>query len=98
MLGDVLCRCWFVETLPFTVSASQGTQRLYATTMVGVIVAAGFGLGVALPNETEVPQPWPVISAIVGWSYFATWSISFYPQIVINYQRKRCATCVEPES
>jgi hypothetical protein len=31
-----------------TLTAYQGTQRLYATTMMGVIVAAGFGLGVAL--------------------------------------------------
>uniref|UniRef100_A0A7I4YBR2 Cystinosin homolog n=1 Tax=Haemonchus contortus TaxID=6289 RepID=A0A7I4YBR2_HAECO len=25
---------------------------------------------------------------IVGWSYFTAWSVSFYPQIVLNYQRK----------
>lgn len=25
---------------------------------------------------------------IVGWSYFTAWSISFYPQIYLNYQRK----------
>ncbi|KAM0733695.1 Cystinosin-like protein [Formica fusca] len=28
------------------------------------------------------------ISAVVGWIYFLAWSISFYPQIYINYKRK----------
>jgi cystinosin len=28
------------------------------------------------------------ISLIVGWVYFVAWSISFYPQIWINYKRK----------
>ena len=30
-----------------------------------------------------------VLSAVVGWIYFAAWSVSFYPQIVDNYRRKR---------
>ncbi|XP_013136517.1 PREDICTED: cystinosin homolog isoform X2 [Papilio polytes] len=29
-----------------------------------------------------------VISYIMGWIYFAAWSVSFYPQIYINYKRK----------
>lgn len=29
-----------------------------------------------------------LISLIVGWVYFAAWSISFYPQIWINFKRK----------
>ncbi|CAL8102951.1 unnamed protein product [Orchesella dallaii] len=29
-----------------------------------------------------------ILSNIVGWIYFAAWSISFYPQIIQNYQRK----------
>ncbi|KAL0119874.1 hypothetical protein PUN28_007952 [Cardiocondyla obscurior] len=28
------------------------------------------------------------ISAVVGWLYFLAWSVSFYPQIYINYKRK----------
>lgn len=26
---------------------------------------------------------------IVGWAYFFAWSISFYPQIFLNFKRKR---------
>jgi cystinosin len=29
-----------------------------------------------------------VLSVVVGWLYFAAWSISFYPQAILNYQRK----------
>jgi len=29
-----------------------------------------------------------IISAIIGWSYFAAWSVSFYPQIYLNWRRK----------
>lgn len=32
-----------------------------------------------------------VLSQIVGWTYFFAWSISFYPQAVLNYQRKSVA-------
>lgn len=29
-----------------------------------------------------------IFSAIIGWIYFVAWSVSFYPQIFINYKRK----------
>ncbi|XP_063705282.1 cystinosin homolog isoform X2 [Culicoides brevitarsis] len=29
-----------------------------------------------------------IISSIIGWVYFVAWSVSFYPQIVINCKRK----------
>lgn len=30
-----------------------------------------------------------IFSTVIGWIYFVAWSISFYPQIYINYRRKR---------
>eukprot|EP01116_Phalansterium_solitarium_P010633 TRINITY_DN2564_c0_g1_i2.p1 TRINITY_DN2564_c0_g1~~TRINITY_DN2564_c0_g1_i2.p1 ORF type:complete len:267 (-),score=69.47 TRINITY_DN2564_c0_g1_i2:482-1282(-) len=29
-----------------------------------------------------------IISAVIGWVYFAAWTISFWPQIISNYRRK----------
>eukprot|EP01006_Ploeotia_vitrea_P008320 TRINITY_DN19649_c0_g1_i1.p1 TRINITY_DN19649_c0_g1~~TRINITY_DN19649_c0_g1_i1.p1 ORF type:complete len:332 (+),score=163.26 TRINITY_DN19649_c0_g1_i1:26-997(+) len=29
-----------------------------------------------------------VLSQVIGWIYFLAWSISFYPQTILNYQRK----------
>lgn len=31
---------------------------------------------------------WSVLSAIIGWTYFAAWSVSFYPQLVLNWKRR----------
>lgn len=28
------------------------------------------------------------VSSVIGWCYFAAWSISFYPQIYTNFRRK----------
>ncbi|KAG9004107.1 hypothetical protein FRB94_012416 [Tulasnella sp. JGI-2019a] len=30
-----------------------------------------------------------VLSNIIGWTYFFSWSLSFYPQAILNYRRKR---------
>eukprot|EP00190_Bangiopsis_sp_CCMP1999_P004250 CAMPEP_0198736190 /NCGR_PEP_ID=MMETSP1475-20131203/64095_1 /TAXON_ID= ORGANISM="Unidentified sp., Strain CCMP1999" /NCGR_SAMPLE_ID=MMETSP1475 /ASSEMBLY_ACC=CAM_ASM_001111 /LENGTH=246 /DNA_ID=CAMNT_0044499961 /DNA_START=1 /DNA_END=741 /DNA_ORIENTATION=+ len=39
-----------------------------------------------------VPQAaaglWKIVSAIVGWTYFCCWSVSFYPQVWLNLKRK----------
>ena len=32
-----------------------------------------------------------LISSIVGWVYFAAWSLSFYPQAILNYKMKSVA-------
>lgn len=34
---------------------------------------------------------WDVISKIFGWSSFVVWSLSFYPQIWMNYKSKSVA-------
>lgn len=31
---------------------------------------------------------WSVVSSILGWAYFLAWSVSFYPQLLLNYKRK----------
>lgn len=33
-------------------------------------------------------KPLIYISITIGWIYFAAWSISFYPQMIINFRRK----------
>ena len=36
-----------------------------------------------------------VITVVVGWVYFVAWSVSFYPQVVLNFTRKRFAVFIE---
>lgn len=38
---------------------------------------------------TIAVYPWLILlSDICGWLYFAAWSVSFYPQIYLNWKRK----------
>lgn len=52
------------------------------------IVVLGAVLGLALDPSNDNPAPWDRISAVIGWIYFAAWSVSFYPQTVLNWRRK----------
>lgn len=29
-----------------------------------------------------------LVCVVVGWIYFAAWSVSFYPQVYVNWRRK----------
>ena len=59
---------------------------------VAIIVTSGLVLGLALPNDAKNEQPpWNTISAIIGWVYFAAWTVSFFPQIFMNHQRRSTA-------
>ncbi|KAI8977270.1 PQ loop repeat-domain-containing protein [Mycotypha africana] len=39
-------------------------------------------------DEKQNVELLPIFSTIVGWGYFLAWSISFYPQAILNWQRK----------
>ncbi|ORY97579.1 PQ loop repeat-domain-containing protein [Syncephalastrum racemosum] len=39
-------------------------------------------------DGTELTLPWQIFSNIIGWIYFLAWSISFYPQAILNWRRK----------
>lgn len=38
--------------------------------------------------KVALNQPLIYISLVIGWAYTACWSIGYYPQIILNYQRK----------
>lgn len=38
----------------------------------------------------RLPEPWNYTSDAMGFTYTAAWSISFYPQLLLNFKR-RCA-------
>jgi hypothetical protein len=49
----------------------------------------GVFLSLTLPaGESALPGHVQLVSDLLGWTYFAAWSISFYPQIYLNYVRK----------
>ena len=53
------------------------------------LILGGILLGTILPqNETLPSATWRLLSSIIGYIYFLAWSSSFYPQIVMNYERQ----------
>lgn len=70
--------------------SGSGNRSQYLLTALGfvVILAVSFGFGLGLPPNPSLPLPYGWFSAVVGWAYFACWSISFYPQIYQNWRRK----------
>eukprot|EP00567_Pseudictyota_dubia_P008595 CAMPEP_0197443548 /NCGR_PEP_ID=MMETSP1175-20131217/9260_1 /TAXON_ID=1003142 /ORGANISM="Triceratium dubium, Strain CCMP147" /LENGTH=420 /DNA_ID=CAMNT_0042974195 /DNA_START=1605 /DNA_END=2867 /DNA_ORIENTATION=- len=67
-------------------SLSSIALGLFCLALVGTV------LGLVMPKESSLPTPvWRTISSIVGYTYFICWSISFYPQVILNYKRKSTA-------
>lgn len=33
-------------------------------------------------------KPLNIVIAVIGWIYFAAWTISFYPQVILNFRRR----------
>ncbi|CAO1433342.1 unnamed protein product [Diamesa serratosioi] len=54
------------------------------STPVGVAEDSSLYMRVIVANSRALIT----ISLIVGWIYFAAWSISFYPQLITNFKRK----------
>ncbi|ETV78321.1 hypothetical protein H257_07907 [Aphanomyces astaci] len=55
---------------------------------VAVIAVTGVGLGFATDSTDNIPQPYNRISSVIGWVYFACWSVSFWPQVFLNWRRQ----------
>ena len=53
-----------------------------------IIISWGLIFGFSLPSDSSDTQPAKRISEVIGWTYFAAWSISFYPQVYLNWVRK----------
>ncbi|EQC42219.1 hypothetical protein SDRG_01057 [Saprolegnia diclina VS20] len=55
---------------------------------LAIILGVGLGLGFALDANANVPSPYNRISSVIGWMYFASWSLTFWPQIFVNWRRQ----------
>ena len=55
-----------------------------------VITLVGLGFGLSMPSALEGKGSTTVhyLSSVIGWTYFAVWSVSFYPQLYLNWARK----------
>ncbi|KAF1779101.1 PQ-loop repeat [Phytophthora cactorum] len=53
-----------------------------------LILLFGLLFGLSLDANAHIPKPWNRMSSIIGWIYFFCWSVSFYPQVFLNRQRR----------
>lgn len=60
---------------------------------LGLSLLGGLVVGLAAPRPAveRDPAPWAGVSWVLGWTYFMCWSVSFWPQIVLNHRRKSTA-------
>ncbi|CAM9311806.1 unnamed protein product, partial [Hapterophycus canaliculatus] len=65
----------------------QGDAAI-ASLVLGSLLAVGVLLGSVLPASDELHGPYRRISVMIGWTYFCSWSVSFYPQVLLNFRRK----------
>jgi cystinosin len=62
--------------------------RARVALVTALILVLGLVLGFTLHANAHIPQPWNRLSSVIGWIYFCCWSVSFYPQVFLNYERK----------
>jgi cystinosin len=67
-----------------------GTEARASLSIFAFVLVVGIALGLVIPPSTSssYPEPWRAVSNVVGWTYFIAWSVSFYPQVFLNYYRK----------
>jgi len=77
-----------VNALTTALVDEQGTGwpvvfGLLTLTVMGTI------LGAILPGDSDLPSGLSrFLSNAIGYTYFMSWSVSFYPQVISNYRRK----------
>ena len=70
-------------------SAAFATEARTTITLGAAVLALGLALGFAVPGSSSLAGPWRFWSNLIGWTYFAAWSVSFWPQVIMIARRGR---------
>ena len=68
-------------------STDETPRRRRLITLACMLIAAGTVAAVT-PDDAALTNPYAYISAALGGLYFVAWSVSFWPQVLLNKQRK----------
>lgn len=56
---------------------------------LSVMASVGIFFGLVMPKNPDLITSWyRTLSSIIGYIYFVSWSVSFYPQLITNYEKK----------
>eukprot|EP00979_Chaetoceros_neogracilis_P004072 scaffold706_cov264-Chaetoceros_neogracile.AAC.6 len=73
----------------FKIYSDQSGSRSNIINGLSVMFGLGAMTGIVMPKNPDLPHAWyRLLSSIIGYTYFVSWSVSFYPQLITNYQRK----------
>ena len=57
----------------------------YSSIPLAVVLGIVFGL--IIPGSSDLSPDYRPISSVLGWVYFFSWTLSFYPQVILNHMR-----------
>jgi cystinosin len=89
--GEICAETPVMKHLMQIINIYSDQSGNFLNIMKGLSIMFVFGalLGLVMPNNSDLPNPWyQTFSSVIGYIYFVSWSVSFYPQIITNYQRK----------
>lgn len=66
----------------FATEARACLSAFFGSLILGTI------LGLIIKGDSTLPDYWRPWSSIIGWTYFSAWTVSFWPQIIINWNKK----------
>ena len=55
------------------------------------IIFVGSLIGILAPKDESLGPMYRYVSSTIGYIYFACWSVSFWPQVILNFKRKSTA-------
>jgi len=59
------------------------------TTGLSIMFALGTITGILMPKNPDLPHAaYRLLSSVIGYIYFVSWSVSFYPQLITNHEKK----------
>jgi len=68
--------------------ADQSGSCQNITKGLSIMFAIGAITGLVMPKNPSLTPTYRTISSIIGYIYFVSWSVSYYPQLITNYQKK----------
>lgn len=75
-------------TTPTAPAKTEAEEQRTAAISLLACLAAGAALGLTVgPADPALPTWAQLPSSMLGWSYTAMWTVSFYPQLITNYRR-----------
>ena len=82
------CIRWLISAL-YTIISDDSGDKSHVIQGLSAVFIVGTILGLLFPLSSQLNGTWyPYLSAILGYTYCFSWSISYYPQILQNYRRK----------